>query len=131
MLDRLSLGAAERERDDVRALSRDDIELRLPLVVAPFRGADGHAVAIFLLTQAACVVGDRGLVGLVARRVEEVDAERAGRRRAHRRDLPLHRRCGLVSGGEEAEAAGLGDCGDELRRRRAAGHRSSDNRHVE
>ena len=109
----------------------DDLQLRVPLVVAPRVVTDADAVTLLLAAQAACVGGDRRLVGFVASRVEEVDAERALGRRAQRRDVGPHGFRGLVPGGEEAEAARLGDRGGELRRRRAAGHRRADDRYIE
>jgi hypothetical protein len=70
--DDLSLGTAEGERDDVRAVTGDDVELRVPVVVAPRVVTDVYAVPLLLGAQAVRVGGDRSLADVVASRVERL-----------------------------------------------------------
>jgi hypothetical protein len=64
----------------------------------------------------------RGIDVLGLRHDEEVDAERRSRLLAHPGGLPLHVRGVRVGEAERAERAGRAAGGDELLRRRPAGH---------
>src|SRR5689334_7026177 len=72
----LPAGAPEGERDDVRVLAPDEVELRLPVVVRPARLTGGDAVPRGLAGQGIGIRGDPRLVDPLAHRIEDVHPER-------------------------------------------------------
>ena len=127
-LDDLALRAAERERDDLRSLARGDVELGRPVVVRPARLAGRYAVSLRLALHPVGVGLERHLVDDVARRIEEVEADRPRRQRAERLQLSLCGRRRLVARGQEPDPAGLGHGRGQSRCRGTAGERCADDR---
>src|SRR5205085_149985 len=93
--------AAEGERDRGRRGVCDELELRLPLVVAPARLSARDAVALGLSSEALRIVGECGLVDRQPGREEEVDPERSPRARPHLLELLPNGGGRPVAGGDE------------------------------
>src|SRR5581483_1805073 len=126
--DHVRFGTAEREADDRRRISEQGFNLAGVVVVVPQRMGDGRVEPAGVGLQRPQVGLDNRGVRLRLRK-KDVDPERPAGRAAHRRHVALHGVDGLVAGGQEADAAGVGHRRDQLGRRRPATHRRPDDRH--
>ena len=122
---------AESERDRLRAHIEHHVQLRRPVVVVVAGFAEAGAVALRLIGKGRRVALDRRGCARTGLWHKEIDAQRARRQSARRRDALGEHLGSQVTGRDETEPAGVRSGRRQFGRRRPARHRGDDHRNSE